>query len=427
MLDLVVVGAGLSGLMAAYSAAQAGMKVKIINKGLGANHWSAGTVDFLGYISAAEAQAIQHPFDALDQLIENNPEHPYALLEKEQISQYLARFVDLVDSVGLPYAGTGDAGENTLLPSPAGAPRPTYLAPEGQIEGDLSRDDPILVVGFQGMRDFYPLLIAENLSKLGYQARAALLPLRVLTDRRDFNTVQIAEGLDDESHWSQLGKELRNLVQEGERIALPAVLGLHKHAQLIARLQEICEASIFEIPTLPPSVPGIRLLNALQHQLRRMGVRLETAMEVTSGQYTAKQNGAAGHVNFLESKTTARPLKHRAKHYLLATGGILGGGFNSDQDGRIWETILDLPLTIPQERSQWFESGFLSPAGHPVYTGGVLVNEQFQPVSNSGEILYHNLWAAGQLLAGTDPILERSVEGIAIVTGMAAGQKIAES
>ena len=35
MLDLLVVGAGLSGLMAAYTAAQAGLKVKIVNKGLG--------------------------------------------------------------------------------------------------------------------------------------------------------------------------------------------------------------------------------------------------------------------------------------------------------------------------------------------------------------------------------------------------------
>ena len=49
MLDLIVIGAGLTGLMAAHTAAQAGLKVKVIAKGLGALHWSAGTVDVLGY------------------------------------------------------------------------------------------------------------------------------------------------------------------------------------------------------------------------------------------------------------------------------------------------------------------------------------------------------------------------------------------
>ncbi len=48
MLDLLVVGAGLSGLMAAYAAAQAGLQVRVVAKGLGALHWSAGTIDLLG-------------------------------------------------------------------------------------------------------------------------------------------------------------------------------------------------------------------------------------------------------------------------------------------------------------------------------------------------------------------------------------------
>ena len=62
--------------------------------------------------------------------------------------------------------------ENLFLPSPAGAARPAFLAPQAQLAGDLSRSEPMLIVGFEGMRDFYPLLIAENLTKSGYQARA---------------------------------------------------------------------------------------------------------------------------------------------------------------------------------------------------------------------------------------------------------------
>jgi glycerol-3-phosphate dehydrogenase subunit B len=127
----------------------------------------------------------------------------------------------------------------------------------------------------------------------------------------------------------------------------------------------------------------------------------------------------------MASSTPGRPLKHHAANFLLATGGILGGGFDSDMNGRVWEVILDLPLTVPQDRSDWFESRFLSEDGHPVFTGGVMVDDNFQPVANDGKLLYENLWAAGHMLAGADPIVERSVEGIAILSGIAAGKAIA--
>jgi glycerol-3-phosphate dehydrogenase subunit B len=425
MLDLLVVGAGLSGLMAAHTAAQAGLKVKIVNKGLGALHWSAGTIDVLGYTSGTDLQEVQRPLEGVAKLAEENPSHPYALLDSAQISNALQTFRELAESLGLPYGGAANVEENLLLPSPAGAVRPTFLAPQAQLAGDLSRPEPLLIAGFEGMRDFYPFLIAENLTKAGYQARAIMLPKDMLTSRRDANTVQLAQELDDEARWSKLGKHLKNLLRLGERIGLPAVLGLHAHSDVIAGLEQICGVPVFEIPTMPPSVPGIRLFTALQNNLRSMNVRVETSMEVTEAQKTAAQNGAAGHLEWLESKTTTRPIKHRAENFLLATGGILGGGFNSDQYGRVWEVILDLPLTVPQDRSEWFDSSFLSPVGHPVYTGGVKVNADFQPVSAAGKVIYDNLWAVGHMLAGTDPILERSIEGIAIVTGIAAGKAVA--
>ncbi|HRI57711.1 MAG TPA: FAD-binding protein, partial [Anaerolineae bacterium] len=142
------------------------------------------------------------------------------------------------------------------------------------------------------------------------------------------------------------------------------------------------------------------------------------------GAETIAANGAAGRVQWVETATTSRPMQHRARAYLLATGGILGGGFNSDHTGRIWETVFGLPLTIPQKRHQWFRPAFMDPAGHPVFNGGVAVDEHMQPVDAGGQVLYANLWAAGGALAGVDPIQQHSLEGIAIATGVAAGQAI---
>jgi glycerol-3-phosphate dehydrogenase subunit B len=129
-------------------------------------------------------------------------------------------------------------------------------------------------------------------------------------------------------------------------------------------------------------------------------------------------------IGAVKTATSARPLTHTAHKFLLATGGILGGGFNSDHTGRCWEVIFNLPLTVPPERSQWFHHQFLHPEGQPVFAGGVPINDQLQPIDQNGEPVYRNLWAAGGVLAHADPIRERSLEGVAIATGFAAAHTL---
>lgn len=420
MLDLLVIGAGLAGLQAAYTAARAGARVRLIAKGLSATHWAAGTVDVLGYAPAAEGAApalVQRPLAAIASL---TAPHPYGLLGREQVAGALEAFTDLAREVGVPYEGSAN-GDNLLLPSPVGAPRPAFLAPRAQRDGDLSRAEPLLIVGFQGMRDFYPELIAANLNKQGFAARAAFLPLSLLTAQHDRNTVQLALGLDDSLLSARLGGELKRLVKPGERIGLPAILGMVNHQRVLNDLRMQTGAIVFEIPTLPPSVPGIRLHAALRKQVEALGVRVEIGME-----------GIGFHaegdvIQWVETSTSSRPLKHRATKFLLATGGILGGGFNSDHHGRVWEVIFNLPLTAPQQRHQWFQSQFMDPQGHPVFRGGVAVNRDWQPVNADGALVYRNLWAAGGLLAGGDYIQERSLEGVALASGRAAAQQLMQA
>lgn len=416
MTDLLVIGAGLSGLMAAYTAAQAGQKVTVIAKGLGSIHWTPATLDLFGY--APDRSAISRPLEMIDRVAQTTPSHPYALLGRDQSVVGVESFRLLMAELGLAYVGASTAGDNLRLPSPAGAARPTFLAPQAQANGDLGRPEPMLIVGFEGLRDFYPHLIAENLRAQGYVARSVLLPFALLTDRHDSNSVQQARGLEEPKRLAVLAQALKKVVHPGERIGLPAILGLDHHAQVLADLQSQTGATLFEIPTLPPSVPGMRLFAALRRKLSELGVSVYPNMTVID----FKAND--GTIEWVASETSGRPLKHRAAAYLLATGGILGGGFNSDHTGRAWEVIFDLPLTVPQERSAWFAPQFLSPTGHPVFNGGVTVNRNFQPTGEGGQPVYANLWAAGNLLADNDAILQRSLEGIAITTGVAAAQAI---
>lgn len=413
MPDLVVIGAGLSGLTAALTAVQAGLSARVIAKGMGALHWSAGTIDLFGY--AMSGEPIERPLTEVDRAA---PPHPYAMLGSDRVRDALTWFSAEASAGGSDYNGASlsdtltDA--NLWLPSPAGAMRPTYLAPAAQRPGDLASDAPMLIVGLQGMRDFYPELIAANLQTQGITARAAHIPVSVVTERVDFNTVHLAHALDDLQAIQRLAQELAKHVRAGERIGLPAVVGLDRHADAIRALREAVGAAVFEISTLPPSVPGIRLHRALHSRLAVLGVRIETGMEVIG--FGAESD----EIRWVETETSARPLRHRADRFLLATGGVLGGGFSADAAGRFTEDVFGLPLTKPPDHSAWFRPTFLDERGQPIFHAGVEVNESHQPIDDSGRTIYTNLWAAGGVLAHADPIRERSLEGLAIATGRAA-------
>jgi glycerol-3-phosphate dehydrogenase subunit B len=412
MLDLLVIGAGLSGLTAAIYAAQAGLSVRVITKGMSALHWSAATIDLLGYLP--DNTPVDAPFAALDQL---PAPHPLRQVGDATLRQALAELQGWLADEDLVYSST-EREANLWLPSAIGAKRPAYLAPTAQITARLDDPSPLLIVGFDHFNDFYPALVAENLRRQGHAARAHTLPLSLITDRLNPNNVHLAEGLDDLIRLDALGEVLRHVVTPGERIAFPSILGLAQHPQVIAKLQNATGARIAEIPTLPPSVPGLRFHHALVRRLGRFGGRVESNM-------AAVEFGTEGdNIAWVATATSARPLRHRARTYLLATGGFLGGGFNSDHTGRSWETIFNLPLSLPDSRGHWFRPAFLDPAGHPIFQGGVQVNSAWQPVDAQGNVVYSNLWAAGNLLAHADAIRTRSHEALALATGAAAAQVI---
>jgi glycerol-3-phosphate dehydrogenase subunit B len=414
MLDLLVIGAGLAGLSAAISAVEAGLTVKVVSMGLGTTHWSAGTIDVFGFIPGA-TDTIGDPIESIAQL---DPSHPYRLVGPEMVEAALHTFQRWVADAGLPYVGAEEARRNLRMPSPVGALRPTLLTPTAQYMGDAAFSAPMLIVGFHGLRDFYPQLIAENLCKQGLEARAEFLPWELLSDLVDRNTIQIATGLDDPARIRRLADALRGLIRPGERLGLPAVIGLERHCGAFAELESAVGTTLFEVPTLPPSVPGTRLYHALRNRLQKAGVRIETNMRATD--FDASGN----RIDWVSTEGSARPLKHRARAFVLATGGILGGGFQSEPGGRISEIVFDLPLTVAQDRTQWFHPEFFDPRGQPVFRGGVAVDARLQPLISVGASpAYENLWAAGSVLAGADPILERSLEGIAVSTGIAAAHR----
>lgn len=411
MRETIVIGAGLAGLMGALALADAGRRPLVLAKGQGATHWTSGTLDVWG---AAEGSLR----DALQSLIAANPQHPYARVGVAGLEAAIERFRALAEAARYPYVGSFD--RNVLLPTALGALRPAAFFPATMAAGDMRLPGPVLLAGFHELRDFFPPMAAANLAAQGIPARGVYLAMPPVKRKLDFYTRTLAQLFDDPAFREHVGRQLRAARGDATRIGLPAVLGLKDPLGAVAHLQQLSGAQIFEIPTLPASVPGLRLFTIFRDAITRAGGRMQIGAEVLHGA------GAEGTLAAVYSAAAAREQEHRANAFLLATGGIAGGGVRTDHTGAVWETALGLPLRAPAGRGEWFAPRFLNEAGHPIYGAGVATNTQLRPVDDAGTVVYANVAVAGSALAGSDPIRERCYSGMALATGWCAGQLLAD-
>ena len=420
-LDVLVVGAGLSGLTAAWQAASRGQRARLVSKGWGTLYWHAGCIDVLGYDPADNYKLVDSPAESIARLIQSIPSHPYALIGISAIDQALNEFKELCSSVGYHFRGSLE--QNWLFPSGTGAIRPTCLAPEMMLAGDLRNKDPILIIGFDGFHDFYPELVADNLSSQGFPAAGLSLALPALQGRGFITSRVLAEMFDQLDLCKSVAQEINKVLliksqRKAQRIGFPAVLGLENSMQVKELLENLLGLPVFEIPTLPPSIPGIRLSKIMVSAIERAGGRVFEGMQVGSAVVNTNR------VIEIQTEAASRYKTHRARNFILATGGILGGGLSASYDGRVTETIFQLPITAPQNRAEWFSQKFLSVSGHPIFKAGISVNNKLQPAELHRQQVYENLFIAGSLLAGGDYIQERSRDGVALATGFYLGKNI---
>jgi glycerol-3-phosphate dehydrogenase len=417
--DVLVIGAGLAGLAAAWQIARRGKSVHVIAKGWGANHWSAGCVDVLGYSNSGSGPVVAL-YETLQDLVRAQPNHPYARCGLDTLEKALKSFQVLCSQAGYPLVGSLE--NNWLLPTALGTLRPTCLAPETMLAGDLSLggiEGEILIAGFERFGDFFPNWIAANLSAQKFPARGVLLDLAELKSLRFVTGRVLAQKFDTPEFREAVAAALKPVLGRAVRVGLPAVLGLRSPLAVLHDLQDRLGVPVFEIPTLPPSIPGIRLHNLLSETLAQMSVRIFEGMLATGAEITS------GRVTSVLTEAAARRKAHTAHTFVLATGGILGGGLWADESSRLRELVFDLPLACPGSQSGWFHQRFLAEDPHPVYLAGLDTDNDFRPLGPDQRPVYHNLHAVGGALCGSDLLRERSLEGVALATAFAVGMKIA--
>jgi glycerol-3-phosphate dehydrogenase subunit B len=413
--DTVVVGAGLAGLTAALRLAEQGQRVAVVARGVGATHLAPAAIDVLGYV---DEERVESPAASLARLVAAHPEHPYARLAPQVVAASLEWLAER--AAGLGYAGSLD--ENLLLPTAAGVPKPSALVPETMTGGDLRAGDRFLFVGLRGLKDFYASYAADNLAHaelpMPVSARAVELT-PPLGREADVSSVGFARRFDQPEFRDWIVAALASKAEPDERIGFPAVLGLRSAGEVWRELEHRLERRVFEVPTLPPSAPGIRLFEELKAALRRAGGRLVVGDTAVGAELEGSR------VASLFVETAARPVSYAARSFVLASGGFASGGLELDSGGRVRETVFGLPVAgLPEPGRAAFAPGYFD--AHPLARAGIAVDDLLRPVDAEGRPVHENLHAAGAILAGAVPWREQSGSGISLASGYAAAAAILE-
>ena len=420
--DIVVVGAGLAGLTAGLTAVQAGARVQIFAKGHAATYWGPGGIDIAGIPAAATAR------DGIE-LLAQVPGHPYAFLGGE-VEAALDWLRPILAAEGVDYAGTLDTALQPV-PTSIGGTRRAAILPAGQAGaiGAWGPGERLVVCGIAGFKDFWPDAIAASLSRdhvWGESSRPASVTavtatLPGLAGRHNLNALVIGRLFDDPT-WrleaiDAIAKAVSAARISGARVALPAVLGIKAHDTVLTELRQRLPGISFEMPLVPPSLPGMRLYSALRSAFMRAGGR------IMIGETIERIEHQDGRVTAVATTAAARDHVVRTGALILATGGIAGGGLVAERDGRLIETVVGLPVEAPPADGWLAETAF-DPAGHPIERAGVRTDDDLRPVDAAGLVLVDNIRIAGSLLAGQRYIRERCGDGVAITSGRHAAASL---
>jgi glycerol-3-phosphate dehydrogenase subunit B len=344
--------------------------------------------------------------------------HPYAAVGVEGVRAGLALFDSVV---GDAYRGE-HTDRNALVPTPVGTVTPAARYPATVAAGLASDPRDALLVGFE-THSFDAPLAAARLSAAGVPFDVRGVTVRFPGDfRPDAAVTRLAaaldrdEPLDGRGARAALARVVAPHLDDAERVGFPAVLGDEDASAVRSTLARRLDADVFEVPTGPPSLPGLRLERRFERALEDAGVRVAT------GNPAVGYEADGDRLTAVRVDHNGRTTPFRADQFVLATGGLVGKGLDSDREA-VREPLFDCHVPHPEDRTDW---AALDPFGdHAFARFGVPTDGDLRPVDESGAPEVPNLRAAGSVLGGADVAAENCASGLSLATGTRAGRAAA--
>lgn len=409
--DLLVIGAGMAGASAALFAANRGLKT-VLTGSTGSLQFASGLMDLLGIHSPTAAHTpTPRPWEALNALGKDLPMHPYARINPTEIRKAFSEFTGLLAKASLPYYCEPE--HNLQIITSLGSVKTTYLVPESMRHNALSffRKPPCLLIDFEGLKGFSARQIRESLGKSWPSLRYARVSLNGASGK--YYPQHLASELENSAIRNALIQSIRNHLQGEKVVGLPAVLGISAAAFVHAELEKELGVNVFEIPMLPPSMPGLRLKEALEKLFPGLGIQTLLQRQVLKVSHT-EEDGFTSYIGPDEPLTMVR-----SQGILLASGRFFGKGLHATRKG-IRETIFNLPVHQPESRAHWHHENLLHPQGHPINQAGLETDTDFRPLNKDGKPAFPTLYAAGSILAHHDWTRLKCGSGISLATAHGA-------
>ena len=421
--DVAIIGGGLAGLTCGIALQQRGKRCVIINNGQAAIDFASGSLDLLSRMP--DGSTVENINENLTALRTALPAHPYSLLGAEKVIAKAQDFERLANALNLDLIGSSE--KNHWRVTGLGSLRGAWLSPNSvpTVQGNETFPHKrIAVLGIEGYHDFQPQLLAANLvlnpQFAHCEVTSGFLNIPQLDElrqsAREFRSVNIAQLLEHKLAFNDLVSEIIESAQGANAVLLPACFGL-ENQEFMNALRDATKLALFESPTLPPSLLGMRQ----RIQLRRKFESLGGLMINGDSALNAHFEGDRVHcikTRLLEDEEII------ADNFVLAAGSFFSKGLVSEFD-KIYEPVFESDIIgvegfNDKDRFSWTNHRFANP--QPYQSAGVAINEHCQ-VQKGGQFLA-NLYATGNVIGGFNALELGCGSGVAVVTALAVADEI---
>lgn len=407
--ELAVIGSGIAGFASSIFALNREISSAQVGN-TGAVAYTTGFLDLLGALDGS-AVPVENPWQAIEQLKTSQPDHPLCLVPGDDIRKAFDQFTTFVSDCGIRYNAPQDTNLTAL--TPAGTLKKTLCVPSTMAAGPraLAAQIPCTIIDFHGLKGFSARQVVANLRDKWPTLGAKRISFPEMEHGEIYPEV-MARALEVPATREKLARLLTAAASGAKVIGLPALLGMHAPDQVRTDLERLTGLQIFEIPTMPPSVPGIRLREMFEQVFPQKGITLIPQQKVDSLRFSEDRA-------LLSLSDNHGPITIASQAVILATGRFLSGGLEARIDG-IAEALLNLPVLQPPSRADWYLDRYTDNRGHAIHKAGIEVDNSFRPLTVNKKPFNKRLFAAGIILANQDWIRGRSGAGVAIATAYKA-------
>ena len=400
--DVIIIGSELDAFVACIRLNELGFNSRIFSNGKGSLLYSLGNIKILNLIENNFEK--KSPFSFFEKLSLN---HPYNIIGKENVKKAVDWFFNLNFFTRLKI-NQYDNNINTL--SPIGLKIPCAGLYDSQICYDDLRNKEISIIEIENYKDFHSELIAKSIKKFTKSIEIIKIQQPDLSKNSDSSSLAISfDNIDNLKNYFNILKNKLN--KNSSIVVFPAVLGLNNHIKVIQLAEKILNKKCVEAPTLPPSIPAIRLNLDLEKEVMKNN-NLHKGSIISKSKI--ENNKCLSLIDNLD-KT------FKADTFIVSNGGILMGGIKVCSNGEIIEKIFNSKIQnnnhlLKEESSQSLNA---------LQTSGVLTNNKLNPFQMDDSII-ENVFFTGRNLANWNPSIEFSSEGMSIASGWYTANNIAE-